>query len=80
MTRMAAYAAVLVLGAVIGAGLATHLGREWMEAALAFGAAALVYLVTEELLVEAHEVKETPWSAAMFSAGFLAIMIVDMLG
>lgn len=55
------------------------MGDELMESALAFGAAALVYLVPEELLVEAHEVRETPWSAAMFSAGFLVITIIDMV-
>ena len=79
MGRMAAFAITLVAGAAAAAGLARYMSDEVMEAALAFGAAALVYLVTEELLVEAHEVKETPVSAAMFSAGFLAIMIVDMV-
>jgi ZIP family zinc transporter len=79
LVRMAGFAVALVVGTAAGAGLATQLGDRMMEAALAFGAAALVYLVTEELLVEAHEAKETPWSAAMFSAGFLAIMIVDMV-
>lgn len=78
MARMVIYAVLLVAGAVGGAALAQRLGPESMEAALAFGAAALIYLVTEELLVEAHEVKETPVSAAMFSAGFLVIMLVDM--
>lgn len=79
LVRMVAFAIALLVGAAAGAGLATQLDDLMMEGALAFGAAALVYLVTEELLVEAHEVKETPWSAAMFSAGFLAIMIVDMV-
>ena len=78
MVRMAGFAVTLVIGALAGSALASHLGVELMEGALAFGAAALVYLVTEELLVEAHEVKETPWSAGLFSAGFLAIMIIDM--
>lgn len=79
MARMVGYAIALIVGAAASAGLSGYMSSELMEAALAFGAAALVYLVTEELLVEAHEVKETPISAAMFSAGFLAIMIVDMV-
>ena len=38
---------------------------------LSFGAAALVYLVTDELLIEAHTVEETPVSALWLFAGFL---------
>jgi len=46
---------------------------------LAFGLVALLYLVTEELLVEAHEVKDTPLVTAMFFIGFLAIILLDEL-
>ena len=39
---------------------------------------ALLYLVTEELLVEAHEGgKETPFAAAMFFAGFLLLLLLE---
>lgn len=79
MTRMAGYAVALIVGAAAAAGLSQYMSAALMEAALAGGAAALIYLVTEELLVEAHEVNETPVSGAMFSAGFLAILIVDMV-
>lgn len=79
MTRMGGYALALIVGAAASAALSQYVSNQLMEASLAAGAAALIYLVTEELLVEAHEVKETPVSAAMFSAGFLAIMIVDMV-
>lgn len=41
---------------------------------LSFGLMALLYLVTEELLVEAHEVPDRPWVAAMFFAGFLLLV------
>jgi ZIP family zinc transporter len=54
-------------------------GGASMEAVLAFAAAALLYLVTEELLVEAHEVPETPPTTATFFAGFLLLMILDMI-
>lgn len=47
--------------------------------ALSFGAAALLYLVTEELLVEAHEVPKTTLSTAMFFLGFLILLIIDMV-
>lgn len=43
---------------------------------LAFGLVALLYLVTEELLVEAHETPDKPWIAAMFFVGFLAMLLL----
>jgi ZIP family zinc transporter len=45
---------------------------------LAFGSAALLYLVTEELLVKAQKVPETPTSTTLFFVGFLAIFLLDM--
>lgn len=47
---------------------------------LSFGSAALLFLVTEELLVEAHEVSETAARTAMFFAGFLLFLVLGMLG
>ncbi|MEP6689082.1 MAG: hypothetical protein ABJC36_12110, partial [Gemmatimonadales bacterium] len=40
---------------------------------------ALLYLVIEELLVEAHEVEETPLATAMFFLEFGALFVLDML-
>jgi ZIP family zinc transporter len=50
--------------------------------ALAFAAAALLYLVTEELLVEAHEgdEPETPWATLVLFGGFLAFWTVQLSG
>ena len=50
------------------------------DGVLAFGAAALLYLVVEELLVEAHEQAETPLLAVLFFAGFLGIYLLAGLG
>lgn len=50
-----------------------------LEAVLAFGAAALLYLVTEELLVEAHEVPDTPLITASFFVGFLVLFVIEMV-
>lgn len=47
---------------------------------LAFGAAALLYLAVEELLVEAHEHAETTILGAMFFLGFLLIYVLGELG
>jgi len=50
--------------------------------ALAFAAAALLYLVTEELLMEAHEGEEpeTSWSTLVLFGGFLAFWSVQLAG
>jgi ZIP family zinc transporter len=61
---------VLTLDGVTGAPIALI---------LAFGSAALLYLVTEELLVKASKVPETPVSTTLFFVGFLAIFLLDML-
>jgi ZIP family zinc transporter len=82
-TRILAVPAVLggllLVGASVGAVALHVLAAPAVDALLAFGVAALLYLVTEELLVEAHEVKETPFQTAMFFVGFIALFIVDML-
>lgn len=72
-------ALLLPTGGAIGAGLLGGLHGAGLEVALSFGAAALLYLVTEELLVEAHEVPETAFSTAMFFVGFLVLLIIDMV-
>lgn len=46
---------------------------------LTFGLMALLFLVTEELLVEAHEVEERSWVTALFFAGFLGLLLLDEL-
>ncbi len=48
--------------------------------ALAFSAAALLYLVTEELLVEAHEVEERPISTLVLFGGFLTFWSIQLIG
>jgi len=50
-----------------------------VELILSFGLAALLYLVTEELLVEAHEEKETPVATLMFFVGFLGFLVIGMV-
>jgi len=66
-------------GAVAGNLLLGGLKGGWMEAVLAFAAATFLYLVTEELLKEAHEVREAPWMTALFFAGFIGLLLLDMV-
>lgn len=49
-------------------------------AALAFSAAALLYLVTEELLMEAHAVEEKPISTLVLFSGFLVFWSIQLMG
>lgn len=82
--RVAAVLGVLGLSLAVGAA-AGGLGLRYappsvLPGLLAFGAAALLFLVTEELLEEAHEVKETPILTGMFFVGFLALMVLEMAG
>ena len=48
------------VGAVGGGVPLQNLSGHWLAGVLAFGSAALLFLVTEELLVKAHEVPESP--------------------
>ncbi|MBI2802438.1 MAG: transporter [Gammaproteobacteria bacterium] len=71
--------ALLLAGAGIGAALLINMSGVAFDAVLSFGVAALLYLVTEELLVEAHEVPETPFLSATFFVGFLVLLVLEML-
>ena len=57
---------IFFAGAILGITLLSGLSQEWLELVLSFGLAALLFLVTEELLTEAHEEKETLLQTAMF--------------
>lgn len=70
--------ALLLAGAGIGSALLAGLAAATLDAVLSFGIAALLYLVTEELLVEAHEAPETPLLSAMFFLGFLVLLVIEM--
>lgn len=67
------------IGAVLGITLLSGLSQEMLELVLSFGLAALLFLVTEELLTEAHEEKETPFQTACFFGGFLLFLIIGMV-
>ena len=64
------------VGAIGSAALLGGADPSVLAFVLAFGAAALLYLVVEELLVEAHEEVETPLLGAMFFVGFLALYLL----
>lgn len=67
------------MGAIIGILFLSGLSQEMLELVLSFGLAALLFLVTEELLTEAHEEKETPFQTACFFGGFLLFLLIGMV-
>lgn len=71
--------ALLTAAAAAGAAVFVRLPADRLADVLAFGSAALLYLVTEELLVEAHEVPETPLTTAAFFVGFGSLFVLDLL-
>lgn len=64
------------IGALGGAAALGGASHQILALILAFGAAALLYLVVEELLTEAHEHTETAFLGAMFFLGFLIIYVM----
>ncbi len=78
--RIVSIVALLVLALPLGtilAGSVATLPTASLTGFFAFGLMALLYLVTEELLAEAHETPDQPWVAAMFFVGFLLLITLD---
>ena len=73
-----ALGSLVFVTAVAGATVLSRLQGGAMEIVLSFGAAALLYLVTAELLREAHEERESTTATAMFFVGFLVFLVVGM--
>lgn len=67
---------LLPIGTIVGNFILNYLPQTFFTEALSFGAAALLFLVIEELLVEAHETKDTPLITSSFFLGFLMIFLV----
>ncbi|MFZ2236095.1 MAG: transporter [Dokdonella sp.] len=72
----AAIGLALPLGAAAG-GPVGSLSVPLLTGFYAFGLIALLYLVTEELLVEAHEQPDTPLISAMFFVGFMLLLLLE---
>lgn len=67
---------LLPMGALLGS-FAGTLSPRYLAALFAFALVAMLYLVTEELLVEAHEHAETPLASALFFVGFLLVLVLE---
>lgn len=75
----ASFTLLVALSARLGVTLLARLAGPALEVVLSFGAAALLRLVTEGLLVEAHEVPATPLATASFFIGFLELFLIEMV-
>lgn len=75
-----ALAVTVLVCAVLGNILLSGASNAVIAAALAFSAAALLYLVTEELLIEAHTVEEQPIATLVLFSGFLVFWSIQLSG
>jgi len=75
-----ALGATVLIFSLIGNYLLAGTSKAIIGGALAFSAAALLYLVTEELLIEAHEIEEKPISTLVLFGGFLAFWSIQLIG
>ncbi|MBN9246814.1 transporter [Hyphomicrobium sp.] len=71
-------ALLLPAGAFAASGIA-RLSPATLSGFMAFALIALLYLVTEELLVDAHETPDRPWVTALFFIGFLLLLVLEQL-
>jgi ZIP family zinc transporter len=72
-------ALLLIVGAVIAFFLLRGAPQTTVAIVLAFGAAALIYLIAEELLVESIQAEESLFSTAMLFAGFMVLLALKLL-
>jgi len=75
---MAGLGLMMLLGATAGY-VVVGASAVLLAAILGFGVSSLLYLVTEDLLLEAHDTEDTPLITATFFVGFLIpILLADL--
>lgn len=75
----ACFSLTLLVCAVLGYYFLSTSSGSAIAIALAFSAAALIYLVTEELLVVAHEQEEKSYSMLVLFSGFVLFWCISLL-
>ncbi len=70
---------MLLLGAFGSSFFLADASKATLAVVLAFGAAALIYLIAEELLVETIQAEESIFSTIMLFIGFLVLMILKLI-
>jgi zinc transporter, ZIP family len=72
-------ALLLIVGAFLGFVFFHGISEPSLAIVLSFGAAALIYLIAEELLVESIEAEENLFSTATLFAGFLVLLALKLI-
>ena len=72
-------AILLLVGAFAAGFLLADVPETILAVVLSFGAAALIYLIAEELLVENVQAEESLFSTATLFSGFLALLILKLM-
>lgn len=75
----AALSLTILVCAVAGFYALSASSHTTISIALAFSAAALLYLVTEELLIEAHVHEEKPYAMLVLFGGFIAFWAITLI-
>jgi ZIP family zinc transporter len=75
-----AIAGLLLVGAFGASLLFGDASEATLAVVLSFGAAALIYLIAEELLVENVQAEESIFSTATLFSGFLVLLALKLLG
>lgn len=78
LMALSAFALIVLGSAALGGTVLSGLSGGALVGVLSFATAALLYLVTEELLVEAHQLPDTALVTTMFFLGFLGLLIIEM--
>jgi len=73
-------ALLLLVGALAAGFFLADASEATLAIVLAFGAAALIYLIAEELLVENVQAEESIVSTATLFSGFLVLLVLKLLG
>ncbi len=76
---MSTMAVVLFIGGILGYWILGVFEPSLQTSAMAFGAVALLYLVTEELLVDAHKEGETAFGSLLLFIGFGGMIVCAMV-
>ncbi len=73
-------ACMLLVGAVGASFLLEDVSESTLAIVLSFGAASLIYLIAEELLVETIQAEESLFSTATLFSGFLVLLALKLFG
>ena len=71
---------MFLVGAVLAGFFLADAEEATLAVVLSFGAAALIYLIAEELLVETIKEEKSLFPTAMLFSGFLVLLALKLIG